>query len=137
MYFFCAGDDGCGHAGRFAPPLGHGLQRRGLAYEWPGAAYLMMGLVGISRHRGGRRRRRSTSTSPWARCCGASARDQARQQRGHADPACPGAADRRQHTVSALGFAAPGTFVLAMMFLVAFVLYYFINWKYLSTACGA
>ena len=34
------------------------------------------------------------------------------------------------------GFAAPGTFVLAMVFLVAFVLYYFINWKYLSTLWG-
>jgi cytochrome c oxidase subunit 1 len=31
------------------------------------------------------------------------------------------------------GMTAPGTFVLAMVFLVAFVLYYFINWKYLST----
>jgi cytochrome c oxidase subunit 1 len=35
-----------------------------------------------------------------------------------------------------VGFAAPGTFVLAMVFLVAFVLYYFINWKYLSTLWG-
>ena len=26
-----------------------------------------------------------------------------------------------------------GTFVLAMVFLVSFVLYYFINWKYLAT----
>ncbi len=34
------------------------------------------------------------------------------------------------------GFAAPGTFSLAMVFLVAFVLYYFINWKYLSTVWG-
>jgi hypothetical protein len=31
------------------------------------------------------------------------------------------------------GFVAPGTFVLAMVFLVSFVLYYFVNWKYLST----
>jgi len=31
------------------------------------------------------------------------------------------------------GFSAPGTFVLAMVFLVAFALYYFVNWKYLST----
>jgi cytochrome c oxidase subunit I len=31
------------------------------------------------------------------------------------------------------GFVAPGTFSLAMVFLVAFVLYYFVNWKYLST----
>jgi cytochrome c oxidase subunit 1 len=35
-----------------------------------------------------------------------------------------------------MGFAAPGTFVLAMVFLVSFVLYYFINWKYLSTVWG-
>jgi cytochrome c oxidase subunit 1 len=35
-----------------------------------------------------------------------------------------------------MGFAAPGTFTLAMVFLVSFVLYYFINWKYLSTLWG-
>ena len=35
-----------------------------------------------------------------------------------------------------IGFTAPGTFALAMVFLVAFVLYYFINWKYLSTLWG-
>jgi cytochrome c oxidase subunit 1 len=31
------------------------------------------------------------------------------------------------------GMIAPGTFALAMVFLVSFVLYYFINWKYLAT----
>ena len=36
----------------------------------------------------------------------------------------------------AAGFAAPGTFVFAMVFLTAFVLYYFVNWKYLSTVWG-
>jgi cytochrome c oxidase subunit 1 len=34
------------------------------------------------------------------------------------------------------GFAAPGTFVFAMVFLAAFVLYYFVNWKYLSSVWG-
>jgi cytochrome c oxidase subunit 1 len=34
------------------------------------------------------------------------------------------------------GFVAPGTFVLTMVFFVAFVLYYFINWKYLSQVWG-
>ena len=34
------------------------------------------------------------------------------------------------------GFAAPGTFVFASVFLAAFVLYYFVNWKYLSTVWG-
>jgi cytochrome c oxidase subunit 1 len=31
------------------------------------------------------------------------------------------------------GFVAPGTFTLAFVFLIAFMLYYFVNWKYLST----
>jgi cytochrome c oxidase subunit 1 len=31
------------------------------------------------------------------------------------------------------GFTAKGTFLLAIIFLVSFVLYYFVNWKYLST----
>ena len=31
---------------------------------------------------------------------------------------------------------AMGAFALAMVFLLAFVLYYFINWKYLSTLWG-
>jgi len=34
------------------------------------------------------------------------------------------------------GFAAPGTFAIALVFLTAFVLYYFVNWKYLSTVWG-
>ncbi len=66
------GDDGRGHAGRVAPPLGHGLPGpraglrvagRGLPDDGPGRH---------RRHRGHRRRRASTSTSRWARCCGAS-----------------------------------------------------------------
>jgi cytochrome c oxidase subunit 1 len=35
--------------------------------------------------------------------------------------------------IGAGGMIAPGTFALAMVFLISFVLYYFINWKYLST----
>ena len=31
------------------------------------------------------------------------------------------------------GFAAPGTFVLALFFLAVFVVYYAINWKYLAS----
>ena len=36
-------------------------------------------------------------------------------------------------SVGTAGFVAPGTFVLALVFLVSFILYYFVNWKYLST----
>ena len=31
------------------------------------------------------------------------------------------------------GFAAPGTFVLAVFFLAIFVVYYAVNWKYLAS----
>jgi cytochrome c oxidase subunit 1 len=31
------------------------------------------------------------------------------------------------------GFAAPGTFLLAIFFLAIFVIYYAVNWKYLSS----
>ncbi len=34
------------------------------------------------------------------------------------------------------GVAVPGTLVLALVFLTAFVLYYFVNWKYLSSVWG-
>jgi cytochrome c oxidase subunit 1 len=32
-----------------------------------------------------------------------------------------------------VGFEAPGTFILAMALMVCFVVYYFINWDYLSS----
>jgi cytochrome c oxidase subunit I len=36
-------------------------------------------------------------------------------------------------SIGTAGFVAPGTFTIAIVFLVAFVLYYFVNWKYLAT----
>jgi len=39
-------------------------------------------------------------------------------------------------TYGSAGFVAPGTFVLAIFFLVTFILYYFINWKYLGQLWG-
>jgi cytochrome c oxidase subunit 1 len=75
---------------------------------------------------------RSTSTSPGSLLWGKLGRRQ--QPEVHADSACGPTAVAQ--TYGSAGFAAPGTFVLAMVFLVAFVLYYFINWKYLSTLWG-
>jgi cytochrome c oxidase subunit I len=51
-------------------------------------------------------------------------------------PIPPAAPTVAVQTHGSAGFAAPGTFMLAMVFLVAFVLYYFINWKYLSQVWG-
>jgi len=47
------------------------------------------------------------------------------------EPARGPAADLEEHGSS--GFEAPGTFALAMVLLISFVVYYFINWKYLSS----
>ncbi len=38
-----------------------------------------------------------------------------------------------EHPAAAGGMEAPGTFALAMLLLVTFVVYYFINWKYLAS----
>ena len=105
-----------------------------LAYEWPGAAYLMMGLVGITgiaAIAGGVIFIYITVGSLlWGK----------KLDTGKVSPkftpvarAAPSVAAQ---SYGSLGFAAPGTFVLAIVFLVAFVLYYFINWKYLSTLWG-
>jgi cytochrome c oxidase subunit 1 len=40
------------------------------------------------------------------------------------------------HHGSAGTFEVPGTFALAMVFLISFVLYYFVNWKYLASTWG-
>jgi cytochrome c oxidase subunit 1 len=31
------------------------------------------------------------------------------------------------------GFQAPGTFILALVFLISFLIYYFLNWKWLAS----
>jgi len=106
-----------------------------LAYEWPGAAYLMMGLVGITGLAaivGGAMYIYITVGSLlWGK----------RLDKGSVSStftpiprAAPTVAAQTSHGSS--GFASPGTFVLAMVFLISFVLYYFINWKYLSTLWG-
>jgi cytochrome c oxidase subunit 1 len=57
-------------------------------------------------------------------------------ERQRVTPVPPTAPAAAAQGYGSIGFAAPGTFTLAMVFLAAFVLYYFINWKYLSTLWG-
>jgi cytochrome c oxidase subunit I len=105
-----------------------------MAYEWPGAAYLMMGLVGIfgivAIAGGAIYVYVTVGSLLWGR-----------KLEGGAPAATFTPIPRTAPTIAAqttgsMGFAAPGTFMLAMVFLLAFVLYYFINWKYLSTLWG-
>jgi cytochrome c oxidase subunit 1 len=105
-----------------------------LAYEWPGAAYLMIGLVGIGGVAaivGGAIYIYVTVGSVlWGK------RLDTGTTSSHVTPIPPTAPSVAVQTYGSAGFAAPGTFVLAMVFLVAFVLYYFINWKYLGQLWG-
>jgi len=105
-----------------------------MAYEWPGAAYLLMGLVGISgiaAIAGGAIYIYITVGSLlWGRRLDEGARSP------KFTPIPRTAPTLAAQTYGSAGFAAPGTFALAMVFLVSFVLYYFINWKYLSQVWG-
>ena len=105
-----------------------------LAYEWPGAAYLMMGLVGLAGMvaiAGGAIFVYITVGSLlWGKKL-----DEGKQS-AIFTPVARAAPSVAAQSYGSIGFAAPGTFVLAMVFLTVFVLYYFINWKYLSTLWG-
>ncbi|KAB2936214.1 MAG: cytochrome c oxidase subunit 1 [Rhodocyclaceae bacterium] len=103
----------------------------GMAYEWPGAAYLMMGLTGIfgviavvsgglwilqivfSILLGKKLEEGETRSTPIPLTLPAPTTG------SHVHPP-----------------ATPGTMVLALIFLTAFILYYFVNWKYLSSLWG-
>jgi cytochrome c oxidase subunit 1 len=105
-----------------------------MPYEYPGTAYLMMGLMaiaGLAAIVGGAIYLLITVGSLlWGK------RLDARDSYGtkimpHRLPTVA-AAIQGHGSIGLGGFAAPGTFVFAMVFLVSFVLYYFVNWKYLS-----
>jgi len=134
MYFFCLVMMGAGTLGVSRRHWDMAFSGAALAYEWPGAAYLMMGLVGIggiAAITGGALFIYITVGSLlWGK----------KLDQGVVSPRFtpipPTAPTAAAQTYGSAGFTAPGTFVLAMVFLVAFVLYYFINWKYLAQLWG-
>ena len=134
MYFFCLVMMGAGTLGVSRRHWDMAFSGAALAYEWPGAAYLMMGLVGIAgiaAIAGGAIYIYLTVGSLlWGK------RVAQTKISSEPTPIPLGAPSAAAQSYGSLGFAAPGTFVLAMIFLAAFVLYYFINWKYLSTLWG-
>ena len=127
------GDDGRRHARRLAPPLGHGVQRARAGLPVAGRGLPddgLVGIAGVAAIAGGAIYIYVTVGSLlWA-----SASRPARQRQLHADSARRPRGGRAEPTASpASRRRAPS---LAMVFLVAFVLYYFINWKYLSQVWG-
>ncbi|HRP28982.1 MAG TPA: cbb3-type cytochrome c oxidase subunit I [Burkholderiaceae bacterium] len=134
MYFFCLVMMGAGTLGVARRHWDMAFAGAPMAYEWPGAAYLMMGMVGVGGVAaivGGAIYIYITVGSLlWGE-----------KLEGGATSAKPVRLARAAPTVAvqshgSAGFVAPGTFVLTMVFFVAFVLYYFINWKYLSQVWG-
>jgi len=134
MYFFVLVMMGAGTLGVSRRHWDMAFSGAALAYEWPGAAYLMMGLVGIAgiaAIAGGAIFIYVTVGSLlWGKKLESGERSPAFTPVPRAAPSAVA------QSYGSIGFAAPGTFVLAMVFLVAFVLYYFINWKFLSTVWG-
>jgi cytochrome c oxidase subunit 1 len=109
-----------------------------LAHEWPGTAYLMMGLTaiaGIAAVLGGAIYCLVAVGSIFlGKRIEVPAARHVPVREGIVAPPAPVAAIPTGHAgVGVGGFIAPGTFSLAIVFLVSFVLYYFVNWKYLAT----
>ena len=134
MYFFCLVMMGAGTLGVSRRHWDMAFNGAALAYEWPGAAYLLMGLVGIAgvfAITGGAMYIYITVGSLlWGKQLDGG------KTSATFTPIPPTAPSAVAQSYGSAGFAAPGTFVLAMVFLVSFILYYFINWKYLSQVWG-
>ena len=102
----------------------------GMAYEWPGAAYLMMGLTGIFgviAIIGG---------AGWILQIVLSLLFGKKLDEGETRSTPIPLTLPPQTGGHAAHVATPGTMVLALVFLVSFILYYFVNWKYLSSLWG-
>lgn len=134
MYFFCLVMMGAGTLGVSRRHWDMAFSGAALAYEWPGAAYLMMGLVGIGglvAIAGGAIYIYITVGSLlWGKKLDTGTVS------AKFTPLMRAAPTAAAQTYGSAGFVAPGTFVLAVFFLVTFVLYYFINWKYLGQLWG-
>ena len=134
MYFFCLVMMGAGTLGVSRRHWDMAFSGAALAYEWPGAAYLMMGLVGVGglvAIAGGAIYIYITVGSLlWGKKLDTGAVS------AKFTPVMRAAPTAAAQTYGSAGFVAPGTFVLAIFFLVTFILYYFINWKYLGQLWG-
>jgi cytochrome c oxidase subunit I len=126
-------------AGTLGVPRRHwdiGFAGTAMPYEFPGAAYLMMGLVGISAVLAVLGGGIYIFVTVWSILFGKRTEPAGYTALRTPLRMAPETPALEAHGGGTGSFAAPGTFALAMVFLVAFVLYYFINWKYLSQVWG-
>jgi len=101
-----------------------------MAYEWPGAAYLMMGLTGIFGLIA------CVSGGLWILQIVFSLLFGKKLEDGEIRSTPIPLTLPAPTTGNVHPPATPGTLVLAFIFLTAFILYYFVNWKYLSSLWG-
>ncbi|MDR2240297.1 MAG: cbb3-type cytochrome c oxidase subunit I [Zoogloeaceae bacterium] len=102
-----------------------------LAYEWPGTAFLMMNLTGIFGTIA------IVSGGLWILQIVFSILFGKKLEAGEMrNTPIPLTLPAPTAGGTAHPPATPGTLVLALIFLVAFILYYFVNWKYLSSLWG-
>jgi cytochrome c oxidase subunit 1 len=125
-------------AGTLGVPRRHwdiGFAGNAFPYEFPGAAWLMMALAGITGLLAIVGGGMYLLITVWSVFLGRKIETpgfaHVRARDGMAPPAPQAGPVIAGH--GSAGMVAPGTFVLALVFLTAFVLYYFVNWKYLST----
>lgn len=107
-----------------------------LSFEYPASAYTLMGIMGISGMVaivGGAIFILVTVVSVFLgkRVESESSYGTTTTRLTKADPIV--VPDGGHEAAGKFGFAAPGTFLLAIFFLVTFVVYYVINWKYLAS----
>ena len=102
-----------------------------MAYEWPGAAYLMMGLTGIFSCIA------IVGGAGWILQIVLSILFGKKLEEGETrSTPIPLTLPAPTTGSKVHPPATPGTMVLALIFLTAFILYYFVNWKYLSSLWG-
>jgi len=102
-----------------------------LGYEYPGSAYLLMGLVGISAVvavvGGAAYILITVGSILFGKKIDVPGYGTERTVALRASPI------ETHGSIGVAGFEAPGTFALALLFLATFVVYYAINWKYLAS----
>ena len=126
-------------AGTLGVPRRHwdiGFAGATLPYEFPGAAYLMLALVGLSAVLAVVGGGMYILVTVWSILFGKRLEPGSRNARPSPLRLQPVAAAIEGHGGGVGVLQARGTFAMAMVFLVAFVLYYFINWKYLGSVWG-
>ena len=125
-------------AGTLGVPRRHwdiGFAGTALPYEYPGAAYLMLTLMGLGAVLAVIGGGMYIFVTVWSILFGKRLDEGARQARP-TPLRLPVAAAIEGHGGGVGVLEARGTFVLALVFLAAFVLYYFVNWKYLGSVWG-